>query len=238
MEAQPQPEPIRQRYFLFHRLGRVDGRATFVLDHVTGHQMPPVRRGIKHDILWPPLDPAIQHRLQRLVMRVIMTKAQIIAIKDKPLPRTAQQAQQTAHRWQVFTLQFHDAQTVVRLSDMGVHGFHKARLAHPARAPQQGVVGGQTGGELHRVGQQCVARTIHPNQQRQINLADRFDRCQMVRPCLPDKGPRYIKIRGFQRRRRHPLQRRCNTVHRVTVHFRSSSSSSNSARIGSSYSSS
>ena len=37
VKAEPKPEPIRKRYLLFNRLGRVDCRRAFVVDHFARH---------------------------------------------------------------------------------------------------------------------------------------------------------------------------------------------------------
>ena len=51
VEAEPEPEPVRQRDLLLDRLRRVDRGRALVLHHVARHQVAPVRRRIEDDVL-------------------------------------------------------------------------------------------------------------------------------------------------------------------------------------------
>jgi hypothetical protein len=74
--------------------GGVDRGRALVLDHVARHQVAAVRGGVEQHILRPALDPAIQHRLQRLVMLVVMAERQVVAEQQEPVRRAAQMRQQ------------------------------------------------------------------------------------------------------------------------------------------------
>ena len=87
VEPQPQPEAIAERHLLLDRLGRVHPGRSLVLDHVPRHQVPPVRGGVEHDIVRPPLDSAVKNRLQRLVMAVVLVERQIVAEQQEPAVR-------------------------------------------------------------------------------------------------------------------------------------------------------
>ena len=50
VEADPQPEAVRQRDLLLDRLGGVDGGRALVVDHLARHQMPAVRGGIEQHV--------------------------------------------------------------------------------------------------------------------------------------------------------------------------------------------
>ena len=83
MEAEPQAEAVRQRDLLFDCFPRIDRCRALVLDHLARQEMPPVRGGVEDAILRPAFDAALQHRLQRLVGRIIAVEGQIIAEHDE-----------------------------------------------------------------------------------------------------------------------------------------------------------
>ena len=78
MEAQPQTEPVRKRDLLFHRLGRVDRRATLVLDHVARHQVAAVRGRVEEHVVGPARDAPVEDGLERLVVLVIVDLALLV----------------------------------------------------------------------------------------------------------------------------------------------------------------
>ena len=69
------PKRSRERDLLLDRLGRVHPGLALVLDHLARHQVAPVRGGVEHDVVGPPLDAAVEHRLQRLVVAVVLVEA-------------------------------------------------------------------------------------------------------------------------------------------------------------------
>ncbi|EKD60413.1 MAG: hypothetical protein ACD_54C00763G0001, partial [uncultured bacterium] len=169
MEAQPQPETIRQRHLFFHCLAGGDRRRTLILDHVAWHQVAAVRRGIKQHIFWPPFNATIQHGFQRFVMLVIMAERQIIAEQDELIGCGAQMAQQALHRWQILARQFDDLQIVAFLAHRRMDRLHKAGFPHAARAPKQRIVCRQAARKMPGVFQQRIARPVHPDQQTDIH---------------------------------------------------------------------
>ena len=98
--------------------------------------MAPVRGGVKQHVFGPPLDAAIQNRLERFVMLVVMAERQIVAKQHKPMLRClAQNIQQPRHAGQVFALQFHNFQAQTFGQNGGMHRLNQTGFAHATRAP-------------------------------------------------------------------------------------------------------
>ena len=119
--------------------------------------MTAIRCGIKDNVIWPPLDPAIQNRLQRFVMFIIMRKAEIITEQHKAMVAATKMVQQASNGWQIFALKFHDFQGMALRIHRAVNRLNQGRFAHAPRAPQQGVVGRISFGKLQGVLHQCIA---------------------------------------------------------------------------------
>jgi hypothetical protein len=95
VEPDPQAEAVRERELLLHRFARIDGGRALVVDHLAGHQMPPVRGRIKEDVGRPSFDAAFEHGFERLIGRVARLEGEIVAEQDEALPaRRAQMAQE------------------------------------------------------------------------------------------------------------------------------------------------
>src|SRR5690625_1013544 len=99
METEPETETVGERGLLLRRLRWGDRRGALVLDHVTWHQVAPVGGRVEKYIVRPPGNTAIQHRLQRFVMLVIMIETEIIAEDQEPqLRHRPQEIHQTSDR--------------------------------------------------------------------------------------------------------------------------------------------
>src|SRR6056297_3440986 len=83
MKAQPETETITERNLFLGRFRGADRRGAFILDHVARHQVATVRCGVEDHVVGPPLDPAIEHRLQGFVMLVVMAEGEIVAKQDE-----------------------------------------------------------------------------------------------------------------------------------------------------------
>ena len=88
-----------------------------------------------------------------------------------------------------------------------MHRLDQARLAHPARAPQQRIVGRQAARELERVFQQRVARAVDPDN---AALAAYAAWCEAERaagrPTLPARMGQEVLINPFLRCEQAPLR--------------------------------
>ena len=93
------------------------------------------------------------------------------------------------------------------LAHLGVGGLDQRGLAHAARAPQQGVVGGQAAGEPARVVEQLLGRAVDALEQAQRLAVDVGDGQEGLRRSLPHERFRCGKIRPRRRRRSQPVER-------------------------------
>src|SRR5579883_2325550 len=94
MEAEPEAEAVGERDLLLDRLAGVDRGRALILDHVARQEMPPVRCRVEHDVRGAPLDPALEHRLQRFVARVLLIEGEIVAEEDAAPLGLAQECQE------------------------------------------------------------------------------------------------------------------------------------------------
>ena len=85
-------------------------------------------------------------------------------------------------------------------------------LAHAARAPEQGVVGGQAVGEALCIRMQGVALAFDTLQQFDVDAVDRRHRHQPVALGMPDEGIGGIDVVGARRLWREALQGVGDTV--------------------------
>ena len=84
VEAEPEPEPVATATSSRPPPRRADRRRALVLDHVARHQVAAVRGRVEHDVVRPPLEPAIEDGLQRLVARLVLVEAEVVAEDDEP----------------------------------------------------------------------------------------------------------------------------------------------------------
>ncbi len=99
VEADPQPEAVRQRELLLDRLAGIDGGRALVVDHLARHQMPPVRGRVEQHIGGPALDAAFEHGLERFVGGVERLEGEVVAEQNEaraPAPRADAQADAAA----------------------------------------------------------------------------------------------------------------------------------------------
>ena len=90
---------------------------------------------------------------------------------------------------------------------LGVRGLHQRRLAHAARAPQQGVVGGQPLREAARVVEQLLGGAVDALEQAERLAVDVRHRQEGLRRGLPHVGLALLEVRLGRRRRRQPVER-------------------------------
>jgi hypothetical protein len=89
-----------------------------------------------------------------------------------------------------------------------VGGLDQRRLAHTARAPEQGIVCGKTAREAAGVLDQRVAHAVDAFEQRHLDPVDARDRREAAALRMPDERRRFREIRiGFGRGRK-PLEGR------------------------------
>ncbi len=213
MEAQPDAEPVGERHLLLHRLPRIDRGRALVVDHLARHQMPPVRGRIQQHIIRPPLDAAVQHRFQRLVIRILLLKREIVAEDDKPPVLHPQQVQQARQRADILPVDLDQHQPARQLGvHLRMHGLHQRRLAHPPGAPEHGVIRRQPGGEPPAVLQQNILLPSYPLQQRNIHPRNFYHRRQHRLLGMPHKGVGRPDIQHRGGRGCQPLQRLGNAA--------------------------
>ena len=166
VEADPEAEPVRERDLLLDRLGRVDRRRALVLDHVARHQVAAVARRIEQHVVGPPFDAAVEHRFQRLVIRILTLEGEVVA-EDQAAPlRPAQQVQQVGQGGDILAVDL-DQHEAARRFQVGlrVRGLDQGGFAHPARAPEHHVVRRKAAREAQRVLEQQRSLPVHPLQQ-------------------------------------------------------------------------
>ena len=69
-------------------------------------------------------------------MLVVMAERQVVAEQQEAFGPVAQQVQQAADRGQILAVQFDHLERRPARQSFGVHRLDKARLSHPAGAPQ------------------------------------------------------------------------------------------------------
>ena len=208
VEAEPEAEPVGERDFLLDRLGRVDRGRTLVLDHVARHQVPAVRGRVEQHVVGPSFDAALEHGLERLVARVAAVEGEIVAEQQEAARAAAQLLQEQGQRVEVLAMDFDQREFAAGLpADRRMHGFDQRALAGAARAPEQGVVGGKSAGELARVAQQDVARMVDPVQQREIDAIDLRHAFEPALARMPDEGLALARIVAVALRGHEPVER-------------------------------
>ena len=80
-------------------------------------------------------------------------------------------------------------------ADRAMHRLDEGALAHAARAPQQGVVGGQPLGEAARVGEQQVPLALDALEQGKGQPVDTAHGQEALALRLPDEGLGRVEIR-------------------------------------------
>src|SRR5688572_7739135 len=90
VESEPEPEAIRQRDLLLDRFRGVDRGGALVLHHVARHEVAAVGGGVEQHVGRPSLDAALEHRLQRLVARVVAVEGEVVAENEKAVPALLQ----------------------------------------------------------------------------------------------------------------------------------------------------
>ena len=216
MEPQPQAEAVGQRHFLLDRLVGVDRGGAFVLDHVARHQVAAVGCRVEQHVVGPALDPTVQHRFQRLVVGILFLERQIVAQDQAAASLAAQHVQQVGQRADVLAMDLDQDQPTgaVRVGDR-VQRLDQGRFAHPARAPQHGVVRGQAPSEAQGVLQQDLLLPLHALQQRDVDARHAPHRRQVRGTRVPDERIRIVERYGRRGGRRQTLQRLGNTGHEV-----------------------
>ncbi len=91
--------------------------------------------------------------------------------------------------------------------NVGMNGLDQRRLAHAARAPEQGVVGRQALGEPLGVGGELVADAVDALEQRQVDAVDLLHRVERAARGAPDESVGGVEIGGGRRRRRKAVER-------------------------------
>ncbi len=190
------------------------------LDHVARHQVAAIAGGIEQHVLRPPLDAAVQHRLQRLVVLVVMAERQVVAEQQEPAGRHAQMRQQALHAGQVLAAQLDDLQVMPLGPDLGVHAL--TRLDFPCRARPTAARCSPAARPRNGVCSPAACRGCGPpHQQRQVHPRHLCHRLQPVGRGVPDEGLG-AEIRRRHRRGRQTLQRLGNAGQRVG-HFSAAS---------------
>ena len=115
VEAEPEAEPVGQRHLLLGRLGRVDRGGALVLDHVARHQVAAVGGGVEQHVVGPPLDAALQDRLQRLVVGILALERQVVAQDQAAARLAAQDVQQLRQRADVLAVDLDQRQAAGQL---------------------------------------------------------------------------------------------------------------------------
>ncbi len=179
-----------------------------ILDHVARHQVAAVRGGIEHHILRPPLDPAVQHGLQRLVMLVIMAERQVIAEQENRAGARPQHAPADARPRadpRGSTPRSSGSCPCRRTSAWTA----LTRLDFPIpRAPQRSaLLAGSPVANCRVLASRMSRDPVDPDQQPDPHPRHMRHRLQPVRPGVPDKGLGRAEIRGGRRGRADPLQR-------------------------------
>ena len=151
-------------------------------------------------------------------MGIVVAERQVITIDHEPRRGSPQQRQQPPDRRQVFALNLHQCQGMAPGTHFTVDGFDKAGFSHATGPPQQGIVGGQTGGELQGIGQQHITRPVNRQQQRQRDPVDPRHRLQPVRTAVKDQRLGTGKIWQQGRWRADPFQRFGDPAQAVVTH--------------------
>ena len=95
---------------------------------------------------------------------------------------------------------------------LGLRGLDQRRLAHAARAPQQGVVGRQALGEAARVVEQLLGGPVDALEQAERLAVDVRHGQEGLRARLPHEGLGRGELEGRRRPRGHALERRGEAV--------------------------
>ena len=219
MKTQPQPETVGQRDLFLDRLAGMDGGRALVVDHVARHQVAPVRGRIEDHIVRPPGQPAIQHRLQRFVLRIVMAEGQVVGEQHETLVfGVTQNRQQPTDTVQILARDLDQHQRQALRACLGMGGLHQAGLAHPARTPEQRIIRRMAARELQRIGQQRVAGAVDADQLGQIDPVDLGHGFQPVGIGVPDIGIGLGEAGRGCGRRGQTLQRRGNAGQGRVIH--------------------
>jgi hypothetical protein len=145
VEAHPQAKAFGQRNLLFHHLARmhfaiVGVGVGAVFRHVLGQQVAPVAGGVDQHVGRGCGHRAVQNGLERLVARLAIFKAQVIAEDDELLGPVGDHVDDVGQVRQVGLVHLDQAQALRRVGIQA--GLDERGLARAARARQQHVVGG------------------------------------------------------------------------------------------------
>jgi len=89
-------EPVRERQFFlrgFLRIHFVLEQPRLAVGESLHDEAAAVAGRVQHDVLGLRLEAALEHRLQRLVLRLVLVKRQIVDEQDEPLAAAAEQRQ-------------------------------------------------------------------------------------------------------------------------------------------------
>src|SRR5262249_8575172 len=189
VEAEPEAEAVGERDLFPDRLAGVDGGRALVLDHVARQEVAPVRGGVEQDVLRPTLDAAVEHRLQRLVARILLVEREIVAEEEAAPAAAAQATEEAGKGGDILTMDFDQhPRARPRPVELAVHRLDERALAGAAGAPQKDVVGGKARGKAPRIVEQDVAHAVDAAQELEIDAIDRGYRLQPFGIGMPDEG--------------------------------------------------
>src|SRR5690606_21294074 len=100
--------------------------------------------------------------LERLVARIVMIEGKVVAEDDEAVRALPHEAEAGGQRVYVLAMNFDEFQPPLGgglghlLRDLGVRSLDERGLAHTARTPEQGIVGGKSLGEAARVLEELV----------------------------------------------------------------------------------
>ena len=174
IEADPQAEPLGQRDLLLDHLARMHLAVLGVLVrevflHVLGQQVAPVARGIDEHVVGGLRHRAVEDRLQRLVARLALVEAQVVAEDDEVLRTLGHQVDDVGQIDEVGLVDLDEAQPAA--AQLVEAGLDERALARAARTRQQHVVRAVPLHELQRVAQQAFLLRLDLAQVGQARLA-------------------------------------------------------------------
>ncbi len=171
--------------------------------------------------------PPSEQRLERLVGGVLGVERQVVAEHDEAVMRAANNPHQVRQALDILAMDLDELERgafgMAREFgvDAGVRRLHQRRLAHAARAPQQGIVGRQPLGEALGILHQHVAHAVDALEQRHLDAVDVRHRRQAASVGMPYEGVRAGKIGHDGALRRQPFERVGNAREDVAVSRRS-----------------
>ena len=172
----------------------------------------------------PPLDAALEHRLERLVRGVLGVEGEVVAEHEEAERRRAQQCHQVGQALDVLAVDLDELQQPRILAepgiDRGMSGLDERGLSHSPRAPQECVVGGEAARKALGVLDQDVAHAVDALEKRHVDAVDPRDACELAGVGKPDEGVGGGEIGCFGRLRRESLERRGDALEGVGVRGR------------------